>query len=326
MNGLHPAVACAPACHPSRRRRDLCTLTLAGLAWPAAQAGAAEAKTAAVADRWYTTSDGVRLHYLEAGAAQPGRPVFVLIPGWSMPAWIWSAQIEHLAAENRVIAFDPRGQGRSAVPASGYDYRRRAADIAELLQAADIGQAVLVGWSLGVLECLQALSSASRPDLRGRVQGLVLVDNSVGEGPAPPPATASRGGPTFFSRLRSRRRETVDAFVRAMFKRPQPAAWLAELTEAALSLPVQASIALLSQPTPREFWRDTLYALQMPVLYVVTPRLAHQGELAQAHRAAIETVVFEDAGHALFVDDAARFDNLLDQFILRLPAAGPVPR
>jgi pimeloyl-ACP methyl ester carboxylesterase len=30
---------------------------------------------------------------------------------------------------------------------------------------------------------------------------------------------------------------------------------------------------------------------------------------------------FEDAGHALFVDDAARFNALLDQFVAGLPAA-----
>jgi len=274
----------------------------------------------------FTSSDGVALHFLEAGTVSPGQPDIVLIPGWSMPAWIFARQIEHFAVTHRVIAFDPRGQGQSAVPPDGYTHARRAADIAELLQAAQVRQAVLVGWSLGVLECLQALSAAARPgpDLRPLVRGLVLVDNSVGEGP--PPEAPPKNRPTFAQRLRSHRRATVDGFVRSMFKTQQPAAWLASLTDAALRLPLQASIGLLGQPTPRTFWRDTLYALELPVLYVNTPRFAQQGALAQARRPTIESLVFSDAGHALFVDEAPRFNAALAGFLQRLPAPGAAPR
>src|SRR5882672_10071666 len=66
----------------------------------------AEAAPGAAQDRFFTTSDKVRLHYIEAGR---GRTV-VLVPGWSMPAWIFERQIADLARTYRVIAFDPRGQ------------------------------------------------------------------------------------------------------------------------------------------------------------------------------------------------------------------------
>ena len=39
---------------------------------------------------YFKTSDGVRIHYLEAGSGQP----IVFIPGWTMPAWIWQKQID----------------------------------------------------------------------------------------------------------------------------------------------------------------------------------------------------------------------------------------
>ena len=83
---------------------------------------------------------------------------------------------------------------------------------------------------------------------------------------------------------------------------------------------------MLSQGTPREFWRESLYAAELPVLYAVTPRLAEQSRLAAAHQATIETMIFEDAGHALFVDDAAAFNRLLDDFITRRLPAGAAPR
>ncbi|MBI5720227.1 MAG: alpha/beta fold hydrolase [Burkholderiales bacterium] len=273
--------------------------------------------------RWFTTSDGVRLHYVEAGApsAGSGAATVVFVPGWTMPAWIWAAQIEQLAAHARVLALDPRGQGRSESAREGYHHARRAADIGELLTAArcldpPFVPVVLVGWSLGVLESLQYLHDARRAGAATPVRALVLVDNSVGVGD--PPA----GDPTFFARLRGKRRETVSGFVASMFKRPTDPRWREALVEAALRTPLQASIDLLRQPRPREFWRDALYATTLPVLYATTPKFARQAEIVKAHRPAIETRLFADAGHALFVDEAAAFNDMLAQFVGRT-AGGP---
>ena len=46
---------------------------------------------AGVRDGFFVTSDGVRLHYLETGP--PAGRTIVLVPGWTMPAWIWAPQI-----------------------------------------------------------------------------------------------------------------------------------------------------------------------------------------------------------------------------------------
>ena len=48
------------------------------------------------------TSDGIRIHYLEAGQ---GRAI-VFIPGWMMPGWIWQKQIDKLSEQYRVIAVE----------------------------------------------------------------------------------------------------------------------------------------------------------------------------------------------------------------------------
>ena len=287
----------------------------------AAVPGPSGASETSGASRWFTSSDGVRLHYLEAGAARRGAPTLVFVPGWTMPAWIWQAQIEHFAARHRVIAFDPRGQGRSAAAPSGYDYERRAADIAELLSAARAEDVVLIGWSLGVLESLQYMHDARSGPAAGpgpapKVRALVLVDNSVGVGDPPP------GNPTFFTRLRNKRRETMAAFVGGMFKRPPEARWVEALVDATLHMPLSASIDLLRQPRAREFWRGALYATQQPVLYAYTAKFAQQGDLVKQHRPSIETRLFTDAAHALFVDQAAAFNEMLEGFVARLPTSG----
>jgi microsomal epoxide hydrolase len=291
-------------------------------------------RAAAPASRWFTSSDGVRLHYLEAGprgglptgatATTQASPALVFVPGWTMPAWIWRAQIDHFAARFRVLAFDPRGQGRSEIAAAGYDYARRAADIAELLEAAGVGaNAVLVGWSLGVLESLQFVHDARQAGRAAPVRALVLVDNSVGVGD--PPAS----DPTLFSRLRAKRRETVVGFCASMFKRAPEPRWLDELVAAAMRTPLQASIDLLRQARPREFWRDALYATRQPVLYAYTPKFAQQGEIVKARLPQqLEHRLFADAGHALFVDEPAAFNALLEDFVERtvLAAAAATPR
>jgi len=98
----------------------------------------------AAQSRFFTTSDGVRLHYLEAGP--PTAHVIVFVPGWTMPAWIWGPQIEALAGRYHVVAFDPRGQGDSEVAATGYEPQRRGEDIAELIGHLGPAPVLVRGW------------------------------------------------------------------------------------------------------------------------------------------------------------------------------------
>jgi microsomal epoxide hydrolase len=74
---------------------------------------------------FFKTSDGIRLHYLEAGSG----PSIVFEAGWSMPAWIWDPQIRHFAEHYHVIALDPRSQGDSDKPPSSNYPARCAQDI-----------------------------------------------------------------------------------------------------------------------------------------------------------------------------------------------------
>ncbi len=253
---------------------------------------------------YFTTSDGVSLHYLEAGPRTAHTIVFV--PGWTMPAWIFQAQITAFSPAYHVIAFDPRGQGDSEIAMSGYDPSRRGLDIGELLAHLGPAPALVVGWSLGVLDILADVSVQGDSHLAG----LVLVDNSVGEEPAPRPGKPSHVRPLPHAVF-------MQNFIRGMFRHPQSAIYLDRLTQAALRTPEPAARALLSYPVPRSYWREAVYAARVPVLYVVRPGLSGQAANLQRNRPDTETEVFTDAGHALFVDDAARFNALMQDFIRR---------
>jgi non-heme chloroperoxidase len=260
-----------------------------------------------VTDHFFQTSDGVRLHYLEAGPQAAHTLVFV--PGWTMPAWIWMPQIQAFSRRYHVVAFDPRGQGDSAAPAGGYEPERRGRDIAELIARLGGQRVVVIGWSLGVLDTLASIHVAGDRNLAG----LVLVDNSVGEEPPPQPYRPGprRPGPPP-GHIASMR-----AFVRAMFHRPQPAAYLDRLTEATLRTPPAASRLLLAYPVPRSYWKEAVYEAKVPLLYAIRPRWVAQAENLMRNRPDTEMEVFTDAGHALFIDDAERFNSVTEEFLRR---------
>ncbi len=263
------------------------------------------ARPAVAADRFFMTSDGVRLHYTDVGSGQ----ALVFVPGWTMPGWIFDRQVAAFAPRHRVIVLDPRGQGDSEAPGGGYDSNRRGQDIGELLARLAPQRPVVIGWSLGVLDTLAYVHSAGD----GALSGLVLIDNSVGEDPPPaaPPRTPAHKAPKLTHEA------YMAAFVRGMFARPQPAEFLRRLTQATLRTPEFAAHAMLSINLPRSYWKEAIYATVKPVLYVVRPKFAGQAGNLAAHHPAAETVVVDHLGHALFVDDPARFNAILDDFLKR---------
>ncbi|MFQ5422226.1 MAG: alpha/beta fold hydrolase, partial [Anaerolineae bacterium] len=93
---------------------------------------------------------GVEISYIHVSPERPLQTV-LLIHGFGGRARQWRYQIEQLAAENRVIAIDIRGHGRSSRPTTGYDMTRILADITAVLRHLQINQPfVIIGHSFGV--------------------------------------------------------------------------------------------------------------------------------------------------------------------------------
>ena len=78
-----------------------------------------------------------------------GRPV-VLIHGWPLSGEAFKEQVPVLqGAGYRVITYDRRGFGRSDKPKRGYTYDTLAEDLNALMEALDLRDATLVGFSMG---------------------------------------------------------------------------------------------------------------------------------------------------------------------------------
>ena len=93
-----------------------------------------------------TTKDGTEIYYNDWGTGQP----VVFSHGWPLSADAFEDQMFFLAQRGyRCIAHDRRGHGRSSPPWNGNDLDTYADDLAELVQALDLKDAIHVGHSTG---------------------------------------------------------------------------------------------------------------------------------------------------------------------------------
>jgi len=99
--------------------------------------------------------DGTVLVHRDWGA---GRPI-VFLSAWSFSADAWQYQMSPLAQQGfRCVTFDRRGHGRTADPGRGYDMDTLADDVHAVMEALDLKDAVLVGYSMGSGEAVRYLS------------------------------------------------------------------------------------------------------------------------------------------------------------------------
>jgi non-heme chloroperoxidase len=103
----------------------------------------------------HTAADGTALHYTDFGT---GTPV-VLVHSWSLSSSMWEYQVDALlAAGYRCIAMDRRGHGRSEIAGTGYDLDTLTDDLAGLIEALDLRDAVIVAHSMGTCETTHYLA------------------------------------------------------------------------------------------------------------------------------------------------------------------------
>ena len=117
-----------------------------------------------------TVKDGTQIYYKDWGTGQP----LFFHHGWPLSADDWDAQMMFFLGHGyRVIAHDRRGHGRSTQTVNGNDMDTYAADVAELVEALDLKNAVHIGHSTGGGEVTRYVAQHGK----GRVAKAVLISS-----------------------------------------------------------------------------------------------------------------------------------------------------
>lgn len=265
---------------------------------------------------YFLTSDGVKLHYLEAGTGA----TIVFVPGILFPAEIWEPQLAHFAATYRVVALDPRSQGRSEKTTEGHHLVRRGKDIGELIEHLGVAPAVVVGWSLGVLEILTYAREFGTDPFRGivLVDMYFGVDEELGE-----QHPYESGWRPWIAGLQLDRQNWTREWVRGSFRSEQSDEYIDGMTQMVMATPTNTAVTLLSNLMLMEErdWRPILDELDRPVLFVASaqPWAVAEAKMAHERWPEMRVEVFEDTGHVLFVDKPERFNRVLEEFLATLP-------
>jgi len=299
-----------PACRRMTCRRPLSLWRIAGIFFVAVlmfqQTGIAAPLSADLKENAFVTSDGVRLTYVTGGR---GDIDLIFIPVWLMPAEIFQPQLEYFSKKYRVHSLNPRSQGTSDIYRGPRLAELRARDIKEFIAHLQSKRFVLLGWSLGVMESLDYLTRHGQEGL----MALVLIDNSIGEGEPPKARRKARAKMT-----EAQFTKYIKAFSRAIFKTTPDADFIDIVEKSGLRLaknPADA-FSVLTKPYERAYYRDAVYATNRPVWYAITPRYIEQSQRFVDKHPQGQTKIYNEAGHALFVDGADEFNRDLAAFLL----------
>ncbi len=270
-----------------------------------------------------TTSDGVRLSYLEAGSGPP----LVLIPGWSQTAEQFKHQLDGLSDRYRVIAIDMRGHGDSDKPASGYRIARIAKDVHDALEALNLENVNLLGHSMGC-SVIWSYWDTFGSD---RLSKLILVDQPpfLTSNPVWSEAELEASGAIFTA-------ESVYATYNALMGPdaiPTTNGFVGGMVTSAIDPAVKEWIIALNHKMTRphaatllynhctQDWRDVIPGINLPTL-IISGRVSlvpwkSQVWINQQIKGSQLEIFEEDEGgqHFMFIENPAKFNKLVADFI-----------
>ena len=271
----------------------------------------------------FTTSDGVRLHYIEAGSGKP----LVMIPGWSQTAAQFKRQIEGLSDKYRVIAIDMRGHGESDKPDYGYRIHRLSADVHEFLAAKGLRGVTLAGHSMGcsVIWGYWELYGSDR------LSKLILIDqmpmitaNPIWSDKEKEDAGAILDKNSLYDVTNALAGaegvKTTEGFITGMFTKQYSRDDLNWVIQQNLKMPRPYAARLLYDHATND-WRDQIPRINIPTLVVgaktsLVGWKSQQWVGSQIPGSRVE--IFEEAeggNHFMFMENPEKFNRIVKEFI-----------
>jgi pimeloyl-ACP methyl ester carboxylesterase len=269
------------------------------------------------------TDDGVNLYYEEAGTGTP----IVFVHEFAGDHRSWEPQLRHFARTHRCIAYNARGYPPSDVPkgAERYVQERQRDDIVAVLDALDIRQSHIVGCSMGAFATLHFGLQHGTQGAASRALSLTLV----GMGSGGHPAVYRRFQRDSIALALGMRRDGMAHFAatyghgasRLQFLSKDPRGF-AEFEQHLAGHSAEGSAFTMEgyqgrRPCLYEL-TDAMAAIDVPVLVVsgdedelcLEPSLMIKRTVPRAGLAIVPRT-----GHAVNLEEPARFNRLLEDFL-----------
>jgi len=268
-----------------------------------------------------TGGGGTQLHVVETGNPQ-GRPI-LFIHGFSQCGRAWSRQLESdLAGHHRLVAMDLRGHGQSDKPRDAYgDSKLWADDVQAVLQALQLQQPILCGWSYGPLVILDYIRHYGEGGVGGIhfVGGISKLGSEAALSVLTPEFLAAV--PALLSADDEESSSALESLLDMCFGEHASAAEHSQMLEYNISVPSHVRQALFARAFDND---DLLPTIRKPVLLthgtaeqIVKPLAVEQHKAAMPH-AELHT---PKAGHAPFWTHAADFNQRLSAFAEKAAAS-----
>lgn len=250
----------------------------------------------------------VKIHYI-ASEFDDTKTTLLFVPGIMMPAWIWGPQLEYFSKEYNVVAMEPRSHGESTQSSEGNNAYTMAQDIKAVVDALKLESFVLFGWSLGVPQVVNYAVHFAPTTLKA----LVLVDGIVGVDAKEP---FYQWMVEFWGNFQMDRKTQNEKFIKAMFKQSHSDEFYTKLADVVKQMPTNTVMNLILNYILQDF-RPLLSRITVPtfIATVDSPRLEYMRTM-QTKIPNCKLEIFQEAGHALFIDQPEKFNRSLEAFLL----------
>jgi pimeloyl-ACP methyl ester carboxylesterase len=252
-------------------------------------------------------ANGLDIAYERAGAGPP----LVLVHGAASDGRLWQPQVEALADEFTVVAWDEPGAGRSSDVPADFGLADYAHCLAALVEELGLGPAHVAGLSWGGTVALELYRHHP-----GLVETLILVDTYAGWKGSLPEAEV-RARIAGLHEMLARGGEEFDPTLPGLFAGEPPAEFVPLLEEVAAAVrPESLETQLLIMAEADQ--RDLLPRVDVPTLLIwgELDGRSPLGVARQFEQAIPDTqlVVIPGCGHVSNLEEPAQFNHAVREF------------
>lgn len=258
---------------------------------------------------------GVKLHVTDLGDGQP----IVLIHGWPLSDEMYEYQYQYLSRKGfRVIGISLRGFGKSDKPYGRYDFDVFSDDIKVVLDKLNIQNAVLGGFSMGGAVVIHyvtkydsahvsklALFGAAAPSWKQRGESAYGITEEDANGLLVQTMTAREdfiaGLGSAFVAKEGTISKNVEKWLENISLEASPYA-VTESMRSLLDLDLRPALSKINIPTA--------------IFQGTQDKLCPYPLAEELNRGIIDSYIvkFENSGHALYVEEAEKFNTELEKF------------